>query len=194
MKKLTDPTKTPVSKEHAFDVIHCLSSNMHEGFHGSMFEMSDALSAFDPEVFDKQVSLARQDPGVVEDAKWWASEDYKINEEEYNRYFQHHVAGLMYRYVVSQMIDVVIDQTASQVTGGAFGHIIRSDELGGSHRLLKSIMDDMILCIENDDDDTIVATPFNREFFYGRAPAELKDIPDPDPLTLSNLIDQGGAY
>jgi len=182
------PMTTPISKEHAFDVINCLTSNMHEGFHGTLYEMSDELRRCDPTVFDRQIEIDRADSHLIEGAKWYAEQAPGLfDEEEYDQFFIDYRASMMYRYVVAQMIDVVIDETSTQLNTGRMGLLIRSDGVGDSLPLLKSILDDMILCIENDDDDTIVATPFNREFFYSRAPGELKDIPDPDPLTLSQV-------
>jgi len=164
---------------------------MHEGFHGTLYEMADALRIADPTIFNRQLEIDRADPRLIEGAKWFARFDPDhpdlIDPEEYEQFFSHHLAALMYRYVVGQMIDVIVDETSRIVNNRIFSPRIRLDGVGDSLPILKSIMDDMILCIEYDDDDTIKNTPFNREFFYSKAPEELKDLPESIPMPLPSL-------
>lgn len=152
-------------KRNAYDVIASLIENMHEGFHGTSYEMMDALRECDATTFARRRAIVMHDDIVVANARRDATCDDVFDNDDFANMIDEYIASNMYRNVVAQMINVTCDHTSRVVDNSSQSLHIRCVDM--SRAIVETIIDDMhlsIACIDEID----TTTTFTREFYMSR--------------------------
>lgn len=136
-----------VSNENAYTYIRELTQLVHEGFHGTAYEMTEALYEVDASLFTGEFD-GDNDEDV--DSPWEFYENRRIMESLYNR-------------VTYAMICLIIDHTSRVVDNSTQSLRLRSSMQGVPDAIVTCILDD--LCAGMSAIDETATSPYTREFF-----------------------------